>query len=232
VKQLVVNADDLGLCPSVNDGVAHAHDAGIVTSASLMVRQPAAAAASAMAKQRPGLSLGLHLDIGEWAKGPDGWVSLYQVVDTHDERAVRAEARRQVELFRSLYGADPTHLDSHQHVHREEPCATVLRELGAELAIPVRDGSPRVRYRGDFYGQSGGGDPLPEAITSAALIGVIESIDEGITELGCHPAHDENVVSVYGFERAVELRALCDPSVRQAVRDRRIDLVSFAQVRR
>jgi predicted glycoside hydrolase/deacetylase ChbG (UPF0249 family) len=156
---------------------------------------------------------------------------VYLVVDAGDEHALRAEARRQLGRFRRLCGADPTHLDSHQHVHRDEPCATVLHDLGAELAIPVRERSPGIRYRGDFYGQSGDGYPLPDAITTAALISIIESLDDGVTELGCHPAQDRSVESDYGVERVLELQSLCDPLVRRVLQGAGVTLLSFAQLR-
>ena len=44
--RLIVNADDFGLCAGVNQGIIEAHERGIVTSASLMVRYPAAEAAA------------------------------------------------------------------------------------------------------------------------------------------------------------------------------------------
>jgi len=59
-RYLIVNADDLGHSSAVNRGVMRAHDHGIVTSASLMVRWPAAVEAAEYARNRPGLSLGLR----------------------------------------------------------------------------------------------------------------------------------------------------------------------------
>ena len=41
LRQLVVNADDLGLTIGVNDGIFDAHDLGILTSASLFANAPA-----------------------------------------------------------------------------------------------------------------------------------------------------------------------------------------------
>ena len=64
-RVLIVNADDFGQSPSVNRGIVQAHRTGIVTSASLMVRQKATAEAIELSRACPALSLGLHLDLGE-----------------------------------------------------------------------------------------------------------------------------------------------------------------------
>ena len=40
-RHLIVNADDFGYSRGVNRGIIEAHERGIVTSASLMVKQPA-----------------------------------------------------------------------------------------------------------------------------------------------------------------------------------------------
>src|SRR5439155_23833442 len=117
-RRRVVNADDFGLSPAVNRGIARAHDHGIVTSASLLVRSPAAPGAARLAAQRRRLAVGLHVDLGEWQRSDGTWVAVYEVVDTADPVAVRAEIANQLQRFRWLTGHDPTHLDSHQHVHR------------------------------------------------------------------------------------------------------------------
>jgi predicted glycoside hydrolase/deacetylase ChbG (UPF0249 family) len=65
-KYLIVNADDFGQSPGINRGIIEAHEQGIVTSASLMTRWLAAGEAALYAKQFPKLSVGLHLDLGEW----------------------------------------------------------------------------------------------------------------------------------------------------------------------
>jgi predicted glycoside hydrolase/deacetylase ChbG (UPF0249 family) len=41
-KYLIVNADDFGQSAGINRGIIAAHEQGMVTSASLMVRWPAA----------------------------------------------------------------------------------------------------------------------------------------------------------------------------------------------
>src|SRR5947208_2177006 len=144
-RWLIVNADDFGQSRGINRGVARAHRAGVVTSASLMVRFPEAAEAAGYARANPALSVGLHLDLGEWSYRDGTWQPEYVVVDTDDDRAVSDEVERQLERFRALVGRDPTHLDAHQHVHREEPARSALLAMGRSLAVPVRGESPAVR---------------------------------------------------------------------------------------
>jgi predicted glycoside hydrolase/deacetylase ChbG (UPF0249 family) len=229
-RWLVVNADDFGQSPGVNRGVARAHEGGIVTSATLMVRWPAAEEAAAYARTNPALSVGLHLDLGEWEYADGEWRARYEVVDDEDGDAVEAEVGRQLGAFRRMLGRDATHLDSHQHVHRQEPVRSALRRAGDRLGVPVRHQHPHVRYRGDFYGQDARGWPVPDAITVDALVGVLENLPEGVTELGCHPGEVDGLDSTYRTERETEVATLCDPRVSAAVRRLGIHLCSFADL--
>jgi len=229
-RVLIVNADDLGQADGVNRGIAEAAERGIVRSASLMVRWPAAEqAADLFADRYPAVSLGLHVDLAEWACRDGVWMPLYQVVDPDDADAVDDELSRQLGRFVRLTGALPTHLDSHQHLHRQEPLRSRLLGAGERLGIPVRGFGP-VAYCGAFYGQAGKGDPYPEGITFDALVSVLDGLAEGITELSCHPAADDlaGLDSMYLAERAVERRVLCDPRLEAALAARGITLGSFA----
>ena len=216
-RLLVVNADDLGLSVGVNAGILHAARYGIVTSASLMVRGAAAAEAARSVRALPGLSVGLHLDLAEWVHDGQQWQPLYEVVDPDEAGAVAAELGRQLDRFVALVGRTPTHLDSHQHVHRSEPVRSLVLAAGARLGVPVRGEDPTLAYRGDFYGQTGKGEPYRQALTAAALIAVLESVPVGRTELGCHPGFSDDLESSYALEREVEVRVLCDPAVLAAV---------------
>ena len=229
--RLIVNADDYGLSPGTNAGIARAHREGIVTSASLMVRWPSARAAATEARSLPDLAVGLHVDLGEWTFEEGSWHELYRVVDAADEQAVRIEVRRQLEAFRDLLGRDPTHLDSHQHVHRENPAHTVVTTLGQRLGCPVRHASREIRYAGDFYGQGTQGEPYPEAVSVAALVALLKRLGDGTVELCCHPAAAADMDGMYRHERQVELATLCDPEVRDAVVVAGIDLLSFRDLR-
>jgi chitin disaccharide deacetylase len=198
---LIVNADDFGLSPAVNAGVLEAYEEGIVTSASLMVGWRAALAAAEELTAHPDLAVGLHLE-------PE-------------------DCRAQLERFRELIGRDPTHLDSHKHIHETEPMSAMAEALAAELEVPLRNQA--IRYEGSFYGRPGG-EPAPEAISPEHLIGLIRSLPPGWTEIGCHPAAGPVPSSSYDAERQVEMRTLIDPRVKNLLNVSDVRLCSFAQV--
>jgi chitin disaccharide deacetylase len=219
-RRLVVNADDFGLSAGVNAGILRAHREGIVTSASLMVRAPAAVHAVAAAAANPQLDVGLHVDLGEWSPDAGGdWRPRYEVVDLADEAAVVAELERQVARFCELAGRPPTHMDSHQHVHRFEPVRSAMGALAKALGIPLRHHG-RVRYCGDFYGAG--------AVGAAALAAIVERLPPGATELCCHPAAAVDPAWDYAHERRTELASLCHATVRDAIARSGVRLCTFA----
>jgi chitin disaccharide deacetylase len=192
-----------------------------------MVRWPGAPAAAEYAREHREFSVGLHVDLAEWVCRNYEWFPLYQVVSAEDPIAVREEVRRQLEQFRKLVGKNPTHFDSHQHCHRNEPVLSVLKEVASECGVPLRSFSPDIAYCGDFYGQAGDGTPYPEGITVECYRRILENLPPGFTEAACHPADDPKLDSVYRDERMQELRVLCDPQVRATAERLGIQLISF-----
>jgi predicted glycoside hydrolase/deacetylase ChbG (UPF0249 family) len=226
-RYLIVNADDFGLTDGVNQGIIEAHEHGIVTSASLMVRAPAAENAAALARSHPRLGLGLHIDIGEWILRDGEWITRYERVAEGDAAAAAAELEEQVSLFVRLTGAFPDHLDSHQHVHRARPeVADAAGAIAGRLGVGVRGADPRVTY-GGLYGQDGDGRTVATAIAPDAYVEAIKKLGAGITELGCHPGYADGLESDYGMEREVEVTSLCDARVRQAIVAGAVRLVTW-----
>lgn len=227
-KRLIVNADDFGLSDGVNRGILEAHEQGIVTSASLMVHGPAAEGAAEIAGAHPALSVGLHLDLGEWRYSGGSWNAVYERAPLDDAKLLDAEVSGQFEKFARLLGTAPTHVDSHQHAHRNEPLRSIVTATAAEFGIPVRHFTPGVRYCGDFYGQNEEGDAFTERVTAEFLAELLSSLRHETTELCCHPAKVIDFDSTYSAERLSELAALCDPLVRAALEKGRVELRSFA----
>ena len=227
-RYLIVNADDFGQSHGVNRGIIEAHQRGIVSSASLMVRWPAAAEAASYGREHPEFSLGLHVDLDEWVFREGAWVRLYEVVPGNDAAAVKEEVQRQLAAFRRLVRKDPTHLDSHQHVHFRQPVQSIALAMATELGVPLRGCNPDVHYCGRFYGQTERGSPYPEGISVNGLLTILKDLPPGLTELGCHPGMADDLDTMYKAEREQEVKVLCDPRVRNAIVAMGIELCSFA----
>jgi hopanoid biosynthesis associated protein HpnK len=146
LKQLIVNADDLGLTSAVNRGVVRAFQDGIVTSASLLVVGNAFEEAVALARDNPGLDVGLHLTLVE-ERAVLGCEVLPTLVDetgrfprTSAEFLRRAllgrinwgqverEIAAQIARFQKT-GLPLSHLNSHQHLHMFPPVFQIIRRL-------------------------------------------------------------------------------------------------------
>ena len=215
MRQLIVNADDFGLSPGVTDGILEAHTQGIVTSTSLMVFAPGAERAARAATGHPDLSLGLHF------VEPDP-------VDLDDPRQAASAFADQLERFRELTGGDPTHVDSHHHVHAEGPRASTFAELVAPLEVPLR-GNGQVAYVGGFWAQWEPGVTELRYVSREFLLELVRTEAlEGFTELACHPARiTGDFTSSYLAEREAELGTLTEPGLRDEVEALGVHLVSY-----
>ncbi len=133
MKNLIVNADDLGWSDGVNRGIAHAHRQGLVTSTSLLANGRAFASALQVARENPQLGVGVHLNLSDGpptAKLDDvrGLVNAQGHFEGSPENLLLriagrglplAEVERewdaQIRKVRDA-GITPTHLDGHKHV--------------------------------------------------------------------------------------------------------------------
>jgi hypothetical protein len=131
-KALFVTADDFGYSPEVNAAVLRAHREGILRFASLMALRPAAAEAAAMAKDAPGLGVGLHLEL--CADEPEK-AGLRYFFDAKARAGVEGEIRRQIETLLEL-GVKPTHADGHINIHVHPVIFPALCRLAREYGIP------------------------------------------------------------------------------------------------
>jgi len=133
VKNLIVNADDLGWTAGVNRGIAEAHRKGLVTSTSLLANGQAFASALEVARKNPALSVGVHLNLsdgpptapaeqvrgllngkGSLEGGPENLLLRIATRSLAVEEVER-EWDAQIRKVRDA-GIEPTHLDGHKHV--------------------------------------------------------------------------------------------------------------------
>jgi predicted glycoside hydrolase/deacetylase ChbG (UPF0249 family) len=132
LRLVVINADDLGFAPGVNRGIVQAHEAGTLSSASMMVNTPAFGEASALVRERmPALGVGLHLNflagrpLGVVPTLADPRTGEFYTLGLLARRAmvgrvsafdVRRECDAQLAAL-AAEGIRITHIDSHRHTH-------------------------------------------------------------------------------------------------------------------
>jgi hopanoid biosynthesis associated protein HpnK len=151
-RRLIVNADDFGRSKSINEAVIRAHREGILTTASLMVNEPACGEAVALARENPKLGVGLHLTfiLGHAALSADkipGLVNGNQAFTNNPAVAgcryfflpalreqLRAEIHAQFQKFRAT-GLPLDHVNGHLHMHLHPAIFRILMDDGSQLGI-------------------------------------------------------------------------------------------------
>lgn len=136
---LHINADDFGLHPDIDRGILQCVDAGRITGVSVVVGGTSIdwAAVRELAKR---VDVGLHVTlVGEpWistAKSFSSWSALVPwLLWPGHVRQLETEVRRQLEEMRDA-GIEPTHIDSHQHVHVMPRIWPVVERVAREAGI-------------------------------------------------------------------------------------------------
>ena len=130
---LIVNADDLGADRVATDRTLACFESGCLSSATAMMFMDDSERAAQLAPAA-GLPVGLHLNLTQRfdASGVPLEIARRQAAIVrffsserrrrfgfapHLLAAVRRSIADQLECFRTLYGAEPTHIDGHNHIH-------------------------------------------------------------------------------------------------------------------
>ena len=133
--RLIINADDFGLTRGVNRAIAELHEAGALTSATLMATGPAFEDAVAISRAYPTLGVGCHVVLTDGIPvlhpaeipsllGPDGKTFRASLTDfllavlrgKVNPDDVAREAQAQIAKLQRA-GIDVTHIDTHKHTH-------------------------------------------------------------------------------------------------------------------
>ncbi|HSL45145.1 MAG TPA: carbohydrate deacetylase [Anaerolineales bacterium] len=163
---------------------------------------------------------------------------------------VKAEWHAQVEAFVNAAGRNPTHLDSHHHssyfspelframleLAREYDCAIrfpftneiwdELQETNKHVPDLIKVFNPR---RPDYF-IAGWYD---EGATHENLLNILSILEDGASELMCHPGHVDGTFaseSVYNYQRERELKILTDPAIKEVIQANGIELITFAEL--
>jgi hopanoid biosynthesis associated protein HpnK len=151
-RRLIINADDFGRSASINEAVIRAHREGILTTASLMVNEPAFEQAVNLARQNPMLGVGLHLTLlcGHSALPPEKIPGLvnHQSQFSNDPARVgfryffhrslreqlQAEILAQFAKFRAT-GLELDHVNGHLHLHLHPVVFKILMANAVTLGL-------------------------------------------------------------------------------------------------
>lgn len=151
--RLILNADDFGLTLGVNRAISELHQAGALTSATLMANGAAFEDAIAIAHANPRLGVGCHISLVDGIPvahpqsiptllGSDGKTFRSSILDFTQalfrgdirEDDIEREALAQLQKLQRC-GVDVTHLDTHKHTHLFPSVARPLLHLAERASI-------------------------------------------------------------------------------------------------
>ncbi len=250
LKKLIINADDFGLSPGVNQGIIKAMTEGIVTSTTIMMNREYAQDAIRLSKEYDVKGIGIHLTIssGRPLLELDEVSSLVNEDGNFDKRMyfskekigkqelkeIELEYRAQIEEFLKS-GLEITHLDSHHHAHSFPKIRDLAVKLAKEYQLPLRFVNKELKqlitenqllssdyFSTEFYAEGVSIDNLKELITQ---------MPEGLIEFMVHPAEvDQELIeaSSYNQIRAKELEILTSDKMKKWINEQNIELVDFS----
>jgi predicted glycoside hydrolase/deacetylase ChbG (UPF0249 family) len=272
--RLIINADDFGLTEGVNRGILEAFREGVVTSTTLLANMDAFDDAATLAREHPDLPVGVHLNL-VWGRPVSDPGDVPSLLDEGGRfpgsfaalagrylagRLVPGEAamelRRQIEKVVAA-GIQPTHVDTHKHIHglkwAHEAVLSAAGPTGIRslrLPLPSPEDTARLsvatrcrraalswlsRRRRPALRERGMRTPerligLVDLLDEEALVASLRRVPGGVTELMCHPGYVDPALlrcSRVPPHRGVELRALKSRRVRETIRDCGIELIGF-----
>jgi chitin disaccharide deacetylase len=165
--RLIITADDFGRDAACTEAIADALSRGVISATSLMANAPMFDRACALART-PALMgrIGVHLCLDE---GPPLSPEMRPYEDSNghlcvrrslrplpadESRAIESELRAQIERVIAA-GIQPTHLDSHRHIHTTFPIGRLVvrlaRRYGISYVRPARTIASRSGFVATVY---------------------------------------------------------------------------------
>jgi len=247
--RLIINADDFGLTPGCNAAIVRALSEGAIGDTTLMINSEFAPAAVALLRERGINQVGLHLNMtcgtpvlptAEVSSLVDGTGrfrrKVGKAIAAMDPREVEREFAAQAEKFLAT-GLMLTHLDSHHHAHTYPEVFPIALAMAKKLGVPMRQISDSLKreivaagvktsdwFSWDFY---------DEGATLENIERIISQCPDGVLEIMSHPGEPEELiysVSSYNAQREKELAVLMSPEFKAFLRERDVELISFAEL--
>lgn len=153
-SRLIINADDFGYNSNVNAAIVSCFQKKLINSTTMMANMIGFEEAVELAG-RYGFKgkIGVHINLSEGKPLTDLWETdlidqtgeyimkaafhPYLLFSLYTRKKIKAEIRAQYNKLLA-YGIQPTHIDSHQHVHRLPWLAPLFVEFAKEVNLKLR----------------------------------------------------------------------------------------------
>ncbi|KGX86864.1 chitin disaccharide deacetylase [Pontibacillus litoralis] len=226
MKKLIINADDFGYSRGVNYGIIDAFQQGLLTSTTLMANMPGAEQAYALAKETPSLGIGVHLTLTAGSPispkkqtitdeyGRFRQLKYYLGFFDVDLQEVYEEWKAQIEAVYSN-GIEPTHIDSHHHIHTYGKLIDVYSALAKEYDLPVRRMFPDGYQKDEHLLTTDAFELKVDTLKDPASLAKHHESATSI-EIMAHPAYLDKAVlngSSFTYPRVDELAMLTNKEV-------------------
>lgn len=213
-RLLIVNADDFGMCHSINQATIRAIREGVASSCTLMLPCPWSLHGIDLLKDNPDIPFGVHLTVVceharykwrpvTWSESvaslrdESGYYCSYGRIDEFVEEAKLAELevefRGQIETVLQK-GLRPTHLDSHCHVHtRREAIFDMVVDLAREYGLAVRANTRPLIEKLQEQGYPANGHDVLDSYRletkdkPSVYHKLLRALPAGLTEWAVHP---------------------------------------------
>lgn len=277
MKKIIVNADDLGLTEEINQGIVRCYQEGILKSASLIPNGSAFLNAVSLARENKGLGIGIHLCLLEERpilpkeKIPSlvdengcffkSYIQFLARFCLKKIRLSEIEEELDAQIQKVLSAQiQPTHLDSHRHLHLLPEIFNIVVKLARRynirvirLAHQVLDfrallsknffkclillifsiqNKKKLKGTGIHYANSSLGISCSGNMTYYKLVNLLSKIMLGTTEIICHPGYNVNESRYlhWQYQWEQEMTALINPHLKELIRDLNIELVNWKDI--
>ncbi|URO01011.1 chitin disaccharide deacetylase [Leclercia adecarboxylata] len=244
---LIVNADDFGLSKGQNYGIVEACRHGVVTSTTAMVNGDAIEHAAVLSRDLPELGVGMHfvLTLGMPLTSMPGltrdgvlgkWIWEMAEQGTLPLEEIARELDCQFNRFVDLFGREPTHIDSHHHVHMIPAIFPLVAEFARRKGVALRvdrqvegiEPDALLPPTSDGFSSAFYGDEISEALFLSVLDRSLQQGERSL-EVMAHPAFVDATIrkSAYCWPRLTELDVLTSTSLKYAIAERGYRLGTF-----
>lgn len=248
MRKIICNADDFGHSKGVNLGIIEAFKNGIVRSTTLMAGMDGFEHALELAKDNPGLNIGVHLTLtaGKSVGGiyktitdeKGNFLNLSELennIENVDLLEVEHEYEAQIQKILDA-GIKVDHFDSHHHTHNLKGIINIFLKLAKKYNKKVRIYDKNL-LTGE-YANIKTTDVFVDTffndtVSIDYLKKIIDEHKNGSMEIMCHPAYLDYTLrntSSYNIKRTDELNVLTSPEILRFIKDNNIEVVSFSEI--